>query len=76
MATTKKIVSVGSKDEAKALLKDKGRELAAALRDAVPFGHGFMLILSSDNGVVFFTDSPRPEAIRTIKEVLAHLEGS
>lgn len=76
MATTKRIVSVSTKEEAKELLKTKGRELAAALREAVPHGHGYMLILSSESGVVFFTDSPRTEAIRTMREVLAHLEGS
>lgn len=70
---SKQIVAVATKAHAQALLKQKGRELAEALSQAIPEGNGYVLILTDPQGVVFFTDATKEQAIASLREVLAHL---
>jgi hypothetical protein len=74
-ATTRKLL-LGSitKDLVAKMLKDKGRELAGAIRSALPNEYGYMVILKTGGSTAFFTDGEKAEAIQTLREVLATLE--
>lgn len=63
------------KDLAAKMLKDKGRELAAALRDALPESYSFFVVLGDGTQTAFFSDSEKDEAIRSLRAALAELEG-
>ncbi len=75
-ATRKLLLGTITKDLAAKLLRDKGRELAAALRSALPSSYGFVVVLrGDDDALAFFSDSEREEAARMMRTVLAKLEG-
>jgi hypothetical protein len=54
-------------------LRDRGRELALAIREALPEEYGYVLVLRSDDSSSYFTDSTREEAIEVLEKVLADL---
>lgn len=70
---SKQIMAVATRDQAKGLLKEKGRELSAILSQATPVGATHILILADAGGVVFFTDGSKDQAVTALREVLAHL---
>lgn len=63
------------KEMAKRMLKEKGRELAGALREALPVGQRSLVVLSDGATTAFFSDSSREEVVAMLREVLAELEG-
>jgi hypothetical protein len=67
------MMTVATREAAKVMLKEKGRELSDALRLAIPEGHGYLLVLTNPDGVAFFTDATKEQTIATLREVLAHL---
>lgn len=64
------------KELAACMLKDKGRELAGAIRDGLPEGYEYLVVLKENDTLAFFSDCSREQAIRSLREVLAELEGS
>ncbi len=63
-----------NKDLVAKMLKDKGRELAQAMREALPLNYKFLVVLQDGEQTAFFSDSDRADAIRALKSVLAELE--
>lgn len=77
MPSSKKLLlGTISKDLAAKMLKDKGRDLAGALREALPESYAFVVVLEHDGAIAFFSDSDRAAAIRALRQVLRELEGS
>lgn len=70
---SKQLLAVATREQAKGLLKEKGRELSNILSTVTPHGAAHLLILTDSDGVVFFTDASKEQAISTLREVLAHL---
>lgn len=79
MSTTRKLL-IKSIEKAKAekMLKEKTREVATALRDSLPEGYGFLLVITDerDGSESVVTDFERERAVRMLRSVLAQLEGS
>lgn len=77
MPASKKVLVGTIKHElASRAVKEKGRDLAQALRGALPASFGYFLLLSEGDGVAFFTDWDRATAIRSLRAVLQRLEAS
>ncbi len=78
LPTTSKTLLLGTlrRDVAAKMLKDKGRELVAALRDALPASWSFLLILGEGPSTAYFSDATREETIKTLRSVLAELEAA
>lgn len=64
------------RDLAAKLLKDKGRELAIALREALPESYSFLVVLGDGEARAFFSDSERADVIKSLRSVLAELEAA
>lgn len=76
MPTSKKILlGAINKDLAARLLKEKGRELVGAVRDALPADYEYLVVLKQGGSLAFFTDSSREDAVRMLREVLDELGG-
>lgn len=76
MRTTKKLL-IGDVDRALAekAMRDRGRELAGAIREGLPEGTRFVLVLGDDDGESFFSDSERGVAAGMLRRVLLRLWG-
>lgn len=77
MPSSKKILlGAVNKQLAETMLKQKGRELATALRDSLPENYRCFVILDDGGTTAFFSDSTREEAIALLRSCLAKLEGA
>ncbi len=75
-ASKKLLIGTINRELASKMMKDRGRDLAGAIRDALPENYRYMVLLQEGPNVAFFTDSERAEAIRSLRQVLQELEGS
>lgn len=78
MASRQLMIRAIEKAKADKMLKDKAREVACALKDALPAGYGFLLVITDDGegSESFVSDFSRERAIQVARSVLAQLEGS
>lgn len=76
MPTSKKIVLAAvNRDLTARRMKDRARELAMALRDALPTSYEFVVVLKEGDSLAFFSDSDRAGALLALREAIAELEG-
>lgn len=73
-ASKKLLLGTIHKDLAAKMMKEKGRDLAHAIRDALPESYQYLVLLKEGENVAFFTDADRDEAIRALRKTLAQLE--
>jgi hypothetical protein len=75
MAISRKLMlGAISKELAAKYLKDRGRELAEAIRGALPEGYFYVLALRDGDDVAYFSDSELDQAIDMLEKVLGQLK--
>jgi len=57
-------------------MKGAARALASAIREALPEGYRYVLVLEQDGSLAFASDGDRDEAAATLRRALRELEGS